>query len=375
MSEKRILLASLLKPINDTRMYEKLGLSISKIPNTQVHICGFSAPVPASAPTNITFHPIFKFKRLSVGRFTAQFDYYRLLLSVKPAIVIVCTHELLLTSLLYCRKYKAKLVYDVQENYALNLRSQFNYAALVKQLLAFGVESIERFSTPSVSSFILAERCYANELTFLKDRFIILENKYKRQPDYTLPNTPVSLPDKQLRLLYSGSISEEYGILEAIALADRLYTLDKNTTLTIIGYCSNSHTWQKVQEATKGKSYISIIGGTTLVPHTDIIREMQQSTIGLLPYRPNQSTANCIPTKLYEYMAHGLIILISQNPLWQGIVQQHQAGLSVAFESINAAELVKQLRQQQFYTKNTPKDIFWDEEEPKLLDMISNMIR
>ena len=375
MSEKRILLASLLKPINDTRMYEKLGLSVSKLPGTHIHICGYSAPEPASAPANISFHPIFRFKRLSVGRFTAHLSYYRLLLSVKPAIVIVCTHELLLTTLLYCRKYKAELVYDVQENYALNLRSQFNYAAPVKQLLAFGVESMERFTAPSVSNFILAERCYANELPFLEDRFIILENKYKRQPDYTLPNTPVSLPDKQLRLLYSGTISEEYGILEAIGLADRLYALDKNITLTIIGYCSNSHTWKKVQESTKGKTYISIIGGPTLVPHTNIIQEMQQSDIGLLPYRPNQSTAKCIPTKLYEYMAHGLIILISQNPLWQGIVQQHQAGLSVDFKSINASDLVKQLRQRQFYTANIPKDIFWDDEERELLAMISRMIK
>lgn len=373
MSEKRILIASLLKPVNDTRMYEKLGLSLSKLPGSEIHICGYVAPVPAPAPDNISFHPLFHFKRLSVGRFTAQLNYYRLLKSVKPDLVIACTHELLLPSFLYCRKYKAALVYDVRENYALNLRSQHNYNKALKQLLALGVETIEKFVAPGVDHFILAEKCYASELNFMRNRYTIIENKYKKQESYTCPDTPVTLKDKPAKLLYSGTISAEYGILEAIALADALYTLDRQTTLTIIGYCANSETWQKVQQHTKGKSYIKVIGGRELVPHTEIIKEMLRCNVGLLPYLPNKSTFSCIPTKLYEYMAHGLVILITQNPIWQAIVQQHQAGIPVNFQTVEPEALMAQLRQQQFYTYGIPDTIFWEQEEIKLFEVINRL--
>ena len=370
MSEKRILLASLLKPINDTRMYEKLGLSLSKLPDTEIHICGFSAPTPALAPANITFHPLFNFTRLSIGRLRAQVSFYKLLQSLKPDLVIVCTHELLLAAYFYCRASKAKLVYDVQENYALNIRSQQNYPYLVRHLLAYGIELLEKFVAPTVDHFILAEKCYARELSFLGKSFTVLENKYKPGSNYIAPNTPVQLNNTPLRLLYSGTIALEYGIIDAIALTDQLYTLAPDTSLTIIGYCANSNTWQQVQQQVKDKPYIRIIGGDQLVPHSQIIDAMREANVGLLPYRAHPSTANCIPTKLFEYMAHGLVILISQNPIWQGIVQEHQAGIGLNFFRANAPVLVKQVRTETFYYNGIPNNIFWDSEEDELLNLI-----
>ena len=375
MSEKRILIASLLKPVNDTRMYEKLGLSLSRLPGTAVHLCGFAAPLPASTPTNLHFHPLFRFQRLSLGRLRAQAQYYRLLHNLKPDLIIVCTHELLLPSYLYCRNRATKLVYDVQENYTLNLLKQNSYNSVLKRLLALGVGSIEKFVAPAIARFILAEKCYATELGFLQGRYMVLENKYKKQPEYKAPLTPIALKDQPLRLLFSGTISEEYGIMEAIALADKLYTLDRSISLTIIGYCAMGSTWNRVLQAVKGKSYISVFGGPELVPHTAIVEAMQRCNVGLLPYRPNESTFNCIPTKLYEYMAHGLVILISQNPTWQAIVQQHQAGIAIDFKTTAEKELWMQLRQQQFYTIGIPGTIFWNEEEARLLSIVQDLLK
>ncbi|WP_299821550.1 glycosyltransferase [uncultured Pontibacter sp.] len=374
MSEKRIVIASLLKPVNDTRMYEKLGLSLSHVTGTEVHICGYAAPVPDSAPANIFFHPLFNFKRLSLGRVAAQLKFFRLLVSLKPQVVIACTHELLLASNLYCRKYKAKLVYDVQENYTLNLRKQHNYNGALKRLLSFGVGSIEKAVAPAVSHFILAERSYAQELPFLQHRYTILENKYKKHVGYQTPATPVNLKDQPLRLLYSGTIAAEYGIFDAIELADKFYTLKPDTTLTIIGYCANKDTWQKVQQQTAGKKYITVTGGEKLVPHARIIEEMARCNVGLLPYQPNESTFRCMPTKLYEYMAHALPLLITYNPIWQDVVQQHQSGISVDFSNIHAPALLQQLQQSSFYTLGIPQTIFWEQEESVLQSIVKKAL-
>ncbi|MFD2512587.1 glycosyltransferase [Pontibacter locisalis] len=373
MSEKRILIASLLKPINDTRMYEKLGLSLSKLKDTHVYVCGFKAPLPAASPGNLSFQPFFSFKRLSMGRVKAQLRFYRLLEEIKPDVLIACTHELLLPCYAYRRKHKVKLIYDVQENYALNLLKQNNYPPLLKQALALGVRSIEKWISPKIHHFLLAERSYADELLFLENRYTVLENKYKPSVSYTSPATPVMIKEKPLRLLYSGTIGEEYGIFEAIALAEKLFQVNNTTTFTIIGYCANKGTLHEIKQRIKEKGYIRLVGGDKLVPHEQIIEEINGSNVGLLPYQPNDSTFRCIPTKLYEYMAHALPILVQQNPLWHSIVKHHQAGISVDFNNIDEQDLTTTLRQTLFYTSSTPENIFWRTEEDKLLQVFHQM--
>ncbi|MBC5773253.1 glycosyltransferase [Pontibacter sp. KCTC 32443] len=375
MSEKRILLASLLKPINDTRMYEKLGLSLSKLPYTQVHIAGFEAPAPAGIPSNVQLHPVFSFRRLSISRFTAQRKFLKLLQSIKPDLIIVCTHELLLAAWYYSRKYKCKLIYDVQENYSLNLTAQDTYHPILKRVLATGVRSIEQLTASRIDHFLLAEQSYAQELPFIEDRFTILENKYKPGTNYIKPATPVQVNRDKLKLLYSGTISSLYGIFEAVRLAEELHKTNADVTLTIIGYCAHTQTLQKLQQAILGKPYITLIGGDKLVPHQAILQAIATHDIGLLPYQPNPSTFRCIPTKLYEYMAYGLPILMKQNPLWDNLLSEAKAGLSINFNHHSISSLLLALYENKFYTSGIPADIFWEQEEGKLVTIVQRLLQ
>jgi glycogen synthase len=376
MSEKRILLASLLKPVNDTRLYEKLGLSLSKIPGVSIHLVGYAGPIPTNAPGNITFYPAFRFNRLSLGRAAAQTAFYKLLVKVKPELLIVTTHEFLLVSLLYKKRYGCKVIYDIQENYSLNLRAQHNYPGPLKHVMAMVIRSVERLAASGIDHFLLAERSYADELPFLDERYTFIENKYKPSTNQSQsPATPVAIPGAgPLRLLYSGTIAEEYGIWEAIRLAETMHAHNKGTKLTIIGYCANAQTLAKLKAYCSGKQFIELIGGNQLVPHSQILDQIRQSHIGLLPYRPNPSTFRCIPTKVYEYMAHALPILIQQNPMWKSLVDGNDAGLSIDFRTDNVETLYDNLLQRSFYNAGIPAAINWDSEEQKLLTVVEDIL-
>ncbi|NDK55436.1 glycosyltransferase family protein [Pontibacter fetidus] len=376
MSEKRILLASLLKPVNDTRMYGKLGLSLSKLPNTQVHIAGFSAPLPASVPVNVQLYPIFSFGRLSLQRFTAQQKFWQLLQTIKPDLLIVCTHELLLTAWLYCKRYRCHLIYDVQENYSLNLTAQDSYNPILKRVLATGVRQIEQLTAPTINHFLLAEQSYAQELPFIDKRFTILENKFKPEANYSQPTTPVQVSQgKGIKLLYSGTISGVYGVFEAVRLAEQLHTINPLVTLTIIGYCAHAGTLQKLKQTIADKHYISLIGGEKLVPHAEILKAIATHDIGLLPYQPNPSTFRCIPTKLYEYMAYGLPILIQQNPIWENLLNKATVGLNINFIEPNVTTLLQTLYNTHFYSSGIPDDIYWQTEEEKLMSVVTPLLQ
>lgn len=374
MSEKRILLASLLKPVNDTRMFEKLGYSLCKLPNTQVHIAGFAAPVPADLPANMHLHPVFSFRRLSMGRIEAQLRYLRLLKSIKPDLIIVCTHELLLPTWRYSRKYKTLLVYDVQENYSLNLTAQDTYNPILKRILAWGIRRIEKLTADGIAHFLLAERSYAQELPFIDARYTILENKYKPAPNYKPRPAPVGINPESIKLLYTGTISGIYGIFEAIRFAEEFFRINNHVTLTIIGYCAHEPTLQRLKKVISGKPYITLIGGNRLVPHPEILQAIATHDLGLLPYQPNPSTFHCIPTKLYEYMAYNLPVLIQQNPLWEEIVTENNAGLSINFNKINLTSLLQTLYNRTFYSSATLENVFWESEEAKLLPLISELL-
>ncbi len=375
MSEKRILLASLLKPVNDTRMYGKLGLSLSKLSGAHVHIAGFEAPLPKAAPANIHFHPVFSFKRISINRFTAHRTFWNLLTEIKPDLLIVGTHELLLTAWLYTIKYKCKLVYDVRENYKMNLTTQDAYPAILKNVLGIGVRSIEYLSAKSISHFLLAEQSYADELSFVGNRYTVIENKYKPATDYSPKKTPVSIPANKVRLLMSGTISEVYGVFEAIKLADEWHEQNHEVTLTIIGYCAQASTLQKLKNKIAGKPYIRLIGGDKLVPHTEILQAIASHDLGLLPYRPNPSTIRCIPTKLYEYMAYGLPVLMQDNPLWESLIKKADAGLTINFKQLNINPLLTNAYNSSYYSYGIPEDVFWESEEQKLFEAIKPLLK
>lgn len=368
MIKTRILLASVLKPVNDTRMFHKLGLSLSHLPGTEVHICGFAAPQPA-APAHVFFHPLFSFRRLSWRRLLASWQYLRLLFQLKPALIIAGTFELLLPSLLYKLLHPCRVVYDIRENYYLNLRSQQVYPPLVRDLLAAGIRALEYLAAPALTAFFLAEKSYQQELPFLGHKHLVLENKFKPYGDAPCPGQatrPVTWPPGPVRLLYSGTISDLYGVFEAIALCHRLHRLEPVFTLTIIGYCPQHQTLERVQAAIRDKPYIHLVGGDQLVPHQQIVTAIRESHLGLLPYHPHPSLSHCRPTKLFEYLAAALPVLVQHNPYWEPLIREHAAGLVIDFLDYQPGALLQQLQASTFYPHQDLGEFCWAPEEQKL---------
>ena len=138
MSEKVAVIASVLKPVDDTRLYEKLGLSMRESKKYRVNIIGFEAKNPPVVP-GLSFHSIYSGSRLDLGRLLAPWRFLRILFTLKPALLIVCTPELLLPAVIYKLFSGVRLWYDVQENYQKNIQYQSPYPASFKPWLRLGL--------------------------------------------------------------------------------------------------------------------------------------------------------------------------------------------------------------------------------------------
>ncbi|MBD2768969.1 glycosyltransferase [Hymenobacter sp. BT664] len=386
-SQLVVLLASVLKPVDDTRMRGKFAHTLISRPHTRVHVAGRgrpgpTGPAPMAAP-GVYQHGIFQGTRLSWGRLAAQWRYWRLLRRVAPAVVIVHAPELLPLTLLWRALGRRRtFLYDIRENYALNVATQRVYSGLTRRGLAAGLRWVESLAARRAAGVLLAEQSYADELPFLQKvpagRVVVLENKYQPAPGEALPARPPGplLPEVPLRLLYSGTISELNGVWEAIALTAALRRAwPGGAQLTIIGFCQQPTLLGQLREAvSQHPAWLTLIGGSEPVPHARIVAEIRRSHLGLLPYRPHPSTERCRPTKLFEYLAHGLPIIASPNALWQSLLDTHGAGLSLDFAApVDGAALAARLARGNFYPAGMPTDVVWAEESKKLWLLLDSL--
>ncbi|GAA3961608.1 hypothetical protein GCM10022407_05670 [Hymenobacter antarcticus] len=382
-----VLLASVLKPVDDTRMHGKFARTLSSRLGTRVHVAGRAAG-PAGAvgsATGVQQHPIFSGSRLSLTRLAAQWRYWRLLQRLRPALVIVHAPELLpLTMLWQIVGRQRQFLYDIRENYALNVSTQQVYRGRTRRWLAAGLRWVETLAARRAGGLLLAEASYASELPFLHEqpanRVLVLENKYQPAEGEALRSQPQPLPPpaEPLRLLYSGTISELNGVWEAIDLARGLHAAwPGGAHLTIIGFCQQPALLAQLEAVVaRHPVWLTLIGGGQAVSHRHIVAEISRSHVGLLPYRPHPSTERCRPTKLFEYLAHGLPVVASPNALWQELLSRHGAGLSLDFTRPEAgAMLAARLRGTVFYPQGVPGDVLWEPEGKKLWLLLDSLFK
>jgi glycosyltransferase involved in cell wall biosynthesis len=349
MKKKVIVIASVLKPVTDPRMYEKIGSTLAREENQEVHIIGFCSRKHVCKP-NMYFHTILCANRLSWKRFTVSFKFYKNLIKLKPDVVVVNSPDILLVTIVYRILFRCRFFYDIRENYYLNLVHTDAFPVFIRNMFALIVRTIEWSTRPFVDKYLLAERCYAWELPFVKNKYEILENKYEPVTDVLV----VPRRRGRFRLLYTGTIAESYGVFEAVQLARALHQVDSRYTLTIIGYAARDEERVRLREMVINCPFIQLVGVDFPVPHEQIIRSISEADLALAPYRANRSTRDKIPTKFYEYIYHRIPFVIPLNPMWNSFCLPYRAAFSIDFFSYDSILLSTLLQTRVFYS--TPVD-------------------
>jgi glycosyltransferase involved in cell wall biosynthesis len=356
MTKINLVIASILKPIDDPRMYEKIGITLADSQKYSVHIIGFKSRNQPKYP-NIIFYPLFSFKRISFQRIFASINIYKKLLKLKPQVIIVQTPELLIVTTLYKIIYGSKIYYDVLENYYYNILYITKYSVFAKYILSFSTRVIEYFCSYFIEGFILAEKCYQDELPFLRKKIAVLENKVS----HLYNNLDKPKYQSFFHLLYTGTISGSFGIYNAIDLATRLYNIDNRFHLTIIGYCADDREFDRFSNMIVDLPFIRLIGGNTQVPHSEIMRTIQIADIGLVPYIYNVATKDKMPTKLFEYTVSKLPMLIPLNPQWIDFCSIYNSALVIDFKSVDPYLLHLSVLNSTFYNKSySAQSLYWD---------------
>jgi glycosyltransferase involved in cell wall biosynthesis len=381
LHRKKIIIASVLKPISDPRMFEKFGLSLDKTDKYLVFLVGYSGKYINVYP-NLRFKQLYDFGRLSFSRILAPFRFFIYIFKVNPRIIIIQTHELLWAACLYKLIFQTKIIYDVQENYYRNFIHSNAYDFLIKMPLALYVRMKEKITSSFINHFILAEKCYSTELTFIpKGQSTVIENKYFHFQSETedklkpiIKRESEHSDKEKKRFVFTGTIAKSTGVFDAIKLVKKLYEINKDVYLVIAGQCANQKDLNTLKAIAKKSNYIKLKCKSTPMHHEDILKEIRESQFGIISYPINKITAEKFPTKLYEYLANSLPVICTKNQLWEDLINVHHGGIAVDFKNINASEVLKEINEKRFYDNHYPKDeLLWKNDEAKLINVINNI--
>ncbi len=368
MKRPVIAIVSVLKPIDDTRMYEKIGLSLGESTKYDVKIIGFPANKAQYAP-NINFFPLPFFKRLSPGRIRAHRYIRNLLRQLAPDLVIVTTAELLPMLIRLKKRLPFQLVYDVQENYSLNLSSQGFYPYPVAQLLGVWIRKMERKAAKSIDYFFLAEAVYAQQLTWLPDdRYSILENKCRMTLETTVRKRGTR------RLLFTGTLARQTGVLQAINLAKALHEADPEITLQIFGYAPDKKFRRRLLALIADLDFVHATGVDRLIPHQHVLNAIHEADAGIICYPDHPSTRGKVPTKLYEYLAMELPIFIPSESALFDRLKKYPAALPFDLQNVQPDQLLATWKTTHFYQISPGNEVTWKSQEHLLLKIINGLI-
>jgi len=362
IKKRRIVIASVLKPVDDSRMFEKLGVTLAS--EFEVWIVGFKGKLHNH--NNLFQIPLKHFTRVSFARMLAPWRVLRRIMSIKPHLFVITTHELLIQAVIAKFFLGCTVVYDVQENYYRNILHTNAFPKLLRPIVSLYVRLWERITSPFIDQYLLAEQSYAREIPFMKRKSTVVANKYAG---------PVAggRTDQKFasRFLFSGTLSRSTGVFRAVEVVQKLHSIEPTATLNVIGHFSLKSELEEFKKIIARYPFVRLIGGDRLVSHREIIGTINQSDAGIIAYEPSPATEDSQPTKLFEYAANRLPILVFEDSPGVKLVKKWQAGLAIK-EDCDPSEVVMRLKNDTFYP-HASYDVLWENEGNRLLHLFRRL--
>lgn len=250
-------------------------------------------------------------------RFTLQ-SYRMFLLLRKLNATVVHFHdpELLLLGLVL-KLLGAIVVYDIHEDYRLDIKQKPWLHPFTRNLLSKIFAKIEDNITPKLDGVITATPRIADN--FRTCRTCVVRN-YPIDDESLPPKTDVL----QNTTIYIGGIGEERG-LDQMINAINLLPDSYDPRLVLAGRFPN----KKSESLFMNRKDLSRVDFLGWLDRSTIAAKLAECKVGLVVLQPSPSNIDSLPVKLFEYMSAGLPVIASHFPAWSKIVETHDCGLVV----------------------------------------------
>lgn len=265
--------------------------------------------------------PAGRLRRMTLG----AWRMYRAVRAAKPDVVHFHDPELIPIGMLL-RLEGVRVVYDVHEDLPRQIANKSYIPGVFRALIAVVAEFFEWLSGSIFNGIVPATSAIAKR--FPAGRTVLVQN-FPVPEELVLP-TQLPYAERPLGFVYIGGLTRIRGtsnMIEAIDLVSKpkakLHLGGNFSPAVHESECRNIGGWSRVV-------YHGWVGRSTVATLLGNVRA------GIIVSHSLPRHVVALPTKMFEYMAAGLPVIVSDFPILRSIVQTGNCGLLVDPEDPNA---------------------------------------
>jgi glycosyltransferase involved in cell wall biosynthesis len=212
-----------------------------------------------------------------------------------------------------------RVIYDAHEDLPRNLATRAWLPRPLQYPATLAASLLEWFAARALTGVVAATPVIAQR--FLKRRVALVQN-FASLSEFATDGPPQHL--RPYAVAYAGVLGESRCMFEMIDAMGKIERYP-DARLIIAGVLSpGSHI--DMLAASPGWRHVDFRGRQDRVGVRGILAEAR---VGLALYQPVQAHIDCLPTKVFEYMAAGLPVITANFPGFRRIVEDNGCGLCV----------------------------------------------
>ncbi|RPH58189.1 MAG: glycosyltransferase [Acidobacteria bacterium] len=339
MSGYRVVHVTSVHVWSDTRIFHRMCRGLSRrnwevslvAPNVPAQTVDGVRVVGVRVPTSRILRALVGGYRVIVAACAIDADLYH-----------IHDPELLLWKWIFTVR-KRPVVYDMHEYVPGAISTRRWVAPRLRKVLAVTWAVFERMALRR-SLVILAEASYSKHYTWLRNAVTILN-----MPD-TETLLDISEAEKIDSVIYVGRVSAARGSCQMLEAMDELRRRGVAVSLDIVGPIAERHK-QELTEMLhrRGLECVTLHGYMKPLQAWQLAK---RSVAGLAVLSPEPNYIESFPTKMFEYMALGLPVVVSNFPLYRAVVDSSECGICVDPRDASAlADAIERLMKDRPYAR------------------------
>ncbi|MGE5553673.1 MAG: glycosyltransferase family 4 protein [Betaproteobacteria bacterium] len=273
------------------------------------------------------------------------------------------------------RLHGKRVVYDMHENVPKAILSKGWIRPWVRPILSGIVKAVERVLLNGMP-VIYAEKSYAKDYPWVKPA-VTVQNMPLLSSIFAIEESKYPIPT----VGYLGGVTPERGSLVYLEALRILKERGHTVGWECIGPVSEEHRAELIHLCSRyGLEHVYLRG--YMLPDQGW-RHVARCKIGLAVLKAIPNYIGSYPTKMFEYMALGLPVIVSDFPLYRDIVEKEQCGICVDPESpVAVADAIQRIlthpdmaRVMGERGREAVRERYnWDAEAKKLLDFYDRLL-
>ncbi len=317
----KIVHASSVHNMYDTRIYYRM---CNKLCNTKYDvylIAQLRSNIKKESNNKVNIFPIPMPKNRAYRMTSSIYQIYQIAKTINGNIYHIHDFELLFVGQIL-RLAGGIVIYDMHEYIPGAILNKTWIPKKMRHLIAYLARITERLLMQKIF-VIFAESSYKKYYPYVT-RYAVIKNypdlefitKIKRQSKY-----------QKYTIGYIGSVTQNRGSLVILKAISELYKQGINVEFECIGACSKRH-YSEIDHSIETNNLTGIrING--YLPFEEGLKKIASCHVGLAVLKPIPNYYESFPTKMFEYMALKLPVIVSDFPINKKIITKYRCGLLV----------------------------------------------